>query len=127
MRSLIWRTCVAAIACFTALGGARAEPMWAAIQDEGTLVFEYFPTGPSGTTTAAHLLQIGQTLVNPANFRGFQFVSASPNPGGVVPEPATWALLIVGFGLVGASLRHRRASVAEGRVPDEQSPIGQHC
>ncbi len=30
---------------------------------------------------------------------------------GVVPEPATWALLIAGFGLVGWSLRRRRAAL----------------
>lgn len=29
-------------------------------------------------------------------------------PGGAVPEPATWAMLIFGFGLVGAGLRLRR-------------------
>jgi hypothetical protein len=28
--------------------------------------------------------------------------------GGVVPEPATWAMLIAGFGLVGVSARRRR-------------------
>ena len=32
------------------------------------------------------------------------------NPG--VPEPATWALLIAGFGLVGAAARRRRALTA---------------
>jgi hypothetical protein len=31
---------------------------------------------------------------------------------GVVPEPASWAMLIAGFGLVGATLRRRRAVAA---------------
>ncbi|WP_243453805.1 PEPxxWA-CTERM sorting domain-containing protein [Sandaracinobacteroides saxicola] len=30
-----------------------------------------------------------------------------------VPEPATWAMLIAGFGLVGASLRRRRVAAAQ--------------
>jgi hypothetical protein len=32
--------------------------------------------------------------------------------GGVIPEPATWAMLIAGFGLVGAAARRRRAIAA---------------
>lgn len=32
--------------------------------------------------------------------------------GGGVPEPASWAMLIVGFGLVGAATRYRRVAVA---------------
>ena len=32
--------------------------------------------------------------------------------GGAVPEPATWALLILGFGLTGAAMRRRTSSVA---------------
>jgi hypothetical protein len=31
---------------------------------------------------------------------------------GVVPEPASWAMLITGFGLVGAAARRRRAAAA---------------
>jgi len=31
---------------------------------------------------------------------------------GAVPEPATWALMIVGFGLVGGSMRRRHAAAA---------------
>ena len=33
-------------------------------------------------------------------------------PGGAVPEPAVWAMMITGFGLAGVSLRRRRAAVA---------------
>ena len=33
-------------------------------------------------------------------------------PGGVVPEPSVWALMLLGFGLIGATLRRRRPAVA---------------
>ncbi len=29
-------------------------------------------------------------------------------PTGAVPEPATWAMMLAGFGLVGATVRRRR-------------------
>ena len=32
--------------------------------------------------------------------------------GGAVPEPASWAILIVGFGLTGTMLHRRRAVIA---------------
>ena len=31
-----------------------------------------------------------------------------PPPGGAIPEPAPWAMLIAGFGLVGPAARRRR-------------------
>lgn len=33
-------------------------------------------------------------------------------PSGPVPEPASWAMMIAGFGLTGAMLRRRRAVIA---------------
>lgn len=40
---------------------------------------------------------------------------AAPNPG-AVPEPSTWAMLILGFGLVGAAARRRLRSPAVAAV-----------
>jgi hypothetical protein len=36
----------------------------------------------------------------------------APGGGGAVPEPASWALMISGFGMAGVALRRRRAQVA---------------
>lgn len=50
---------------------------------------------------------------NPA--QGWVFVSEVSFEGtiaGAVPEPATWAMMIAGFGVVGGSLRRRRAKLA---------------
>ncbi|OYQ31016.1 hypothetical protein CHU93_05855 [Sandarakinorhabdus cyanobacteriorum] len=59
-----------------------------------------------------------QIAVNPGDRWGF-YVSSSDSFGGrgiltiaTVPEPASWAMLIAGFGLTGATLRRRRAVAA---------------
>jgi hypothetical protein len=31
-------------------------------------------------------------------------------PGGIIPEPATWAMMIAGFGMVGGMMRRRGAA-----------------
>ena len=38
---------------------------------------------------------------------GFTPVEVDNPPTSAVPEPATWAFMIVGFGLTGATLRRR--------------------
>ena len=37
----------------------------------------------------------------------------NPAPLGTVPEPASWALLVAGFGLTGAALRRRASTLTE--------------
>jgi hypothetical protein len=62
------------------------------------------------------------TLANPTNVSFFIYDDfVSDNAGGVslslaqttgaVPEPATWAMMILGFGVVGGALRRRRQTV----------------
>ncbi len=40
------------------------------------------------------------------------FKLSAPLAGGAVPEPATWGMMIMGFGMAGATLRRRRTAVA---------------
>ena len=65
--------------------------------------FSFTGTGSSTTITLA--------AVTGGN-GGVFFDKISVDSAGGVPEPATWALMIGGFGLMGVSLRRRRASVA---------------
>jgi hypothetical protein len=65
-------------------------------------VFTVTGTGMTGFTMASSK--------NSFEIDNFAVLSAGTNPlGGGVPEPASWALMIVGFGGMGAMLRHKRA------------------
>jgi hypothetical protein len=84
-----------------------------------TLLASYNPAfvaGPGGGTAAgaeAALIQAGLAG------KAYLNIHSSFAPGGEirgfltsVPEPATWALMLAGFGLAGAGLRLRRRAVA---------------
>jgi hypothetical protein len=48
-----------------------------------------------------------------ANFVVYDNITfGSVNPGGGVPEPAAWAMMLAGFGLVGGAMRRRQANVS---------------
>jgi hypothetical protein len=84
-----------------------------------------YVTSVSNLTLAAGLTFLGSAVS--ANGSGFAFPGSinsvttggrfGPNfqfrdAGGAVPEPSSWAMLIAGFGLVGAVARRRRVAVA---------------
>ena len=77
--------------------------------------------GHGNPGTATFTLNFGAALGSSISiddlFVRYQSINAPGIAGGsgvgtvvVVPEPATWAMLILGFGLAGASLRRRRGA-----------------
>lgn len=72
----------------------------------GGVIYYYFPLGA--------FIQPGtyKTIVFGDDQAGRLVVTdlGGGNGGGVVPEPASWAMLIAGFGLVGGAIRRRRAT-----------------
>jgi hypothetical protein len=63
---------------------------------------------PGVHETVAGWINVGRLTVS-GTLDGPPIVYPVPG-GGHVPEPTTWALLILGFGLAGGALRGRRAS-----------------
>ena len=55
------------------------------------------------TMSTARAVQLNSASLPNYNFARFTFV-------GVVPEPETWATMLVGFGMIGATTRYRRKS-----------------
>ncbi|MBU6166772.1 MAG: PEP-CTERM sorting domain-containing protein [Alphaproteobacteria bacterium] len=93
------------------------------------------PTDANSFKRFAVVIQNPNLAANPANtsngltvagFGAFDWLQGADTPGAAgswnggtlsistaaVPEPASWALLIAGFGLTGATLRRRRALAA---------------
>ena len=90
--------------------------LFATLNINGTsLGFTQF-TGPVlfGGTAAAPIFSPGTfQLSSIVSGRSTLTISqAAPGASGAVPEPATWALMIGGFGLTGVALRVRRARMA---------------
>lgn len=65
---------------------------------------------------------VSAALINPDSFKdGFKLKSfdynlPAPPGGGAVPEPATWAMLILGMGMIGGTMRRRSAATRVARA-----------
>lgn len=82
------------------------------VTDAEESAFDFFaPYGP----VAGAALFIGQlddidTSRGALSFEAAGDVTFSAAQGGAVPEPATWAMMVLGFGGIGGALRARRRS-----------------
>ncbi len=58
---------------------------------------------------AGNLWMIGASVANPDCYTdGFKLAGVTVSSVAAVPEPATWAMMLVGFGMVAATSRYRR-------------------
>jgi hypothetical protein len=73
-----------------------------------TLVFETGAQGPAIGKQLSIALGASGSGIGYDNIR----LEATQLAPGAVPEPATWAMMICGFGLAGAHLRRRRPAIA---------------
>ena len=73
-------------------------------------------TDAAGNVIASPNTTVEYSLVGSSvNFNTRNVATVVTTPGnGAVPEPATWAMLLVGFGAIGAAARYRRRGVAFG-------------
>lgn len=84
-------------------GGACADIVCSLFDLYGPALFSGSVTAPTFLTGTFSLNQ------GSPSGPGVRLTIADIGNGGVIPEPATWAMLIAGFGLVGSALRRRRA------------------
>jgi hypothetical protein len=70
------------------------------------------------STTGSYKLRLGVTNIGDGAydsalaFAGVTVAgNALPMPSNDVPEPASWAMMVAGFGLAGGMMRHRRAKI----------------
>ena len=109
---------------FATLGGAFTSPTatavplnssaWVTLAANGYNVngntAAPYTTSLNSTGRYGNVWLIGAAQPNPdANYDGFKLSSISVNSA--VPEPATWAMMLIGLGAIGASMRRRPAKI----------------
>ncbi|WP_426167566.1 PEPxxWA-CTERM sorting domain-containing protein [Sandarakinorhabdus sp. DWP1-3-1] len=108
----------------TRLGTAGSGTIVFFSRSGGSDLFDFFLSGPVdigaafGPVTGTGVFALNQFTDVATTAGALTFTSSSDVifsgglAGAAVPEPASWAMLIAGFGLVGAAMRRRRTTVA---------------
>jgi hypothetical protein len=72
------------------------------------------PGGPGAAVVGQSILRDIDDNIVRDKVTTLGFIADPQTGGGGVPEPATWALMLAGFGLAGVALRRRRADAQPG-------------
>lgn len=107
----------------TSIKGFLAETNWTNDQTSLEGIVEAFDA--AGTLLESITLEHGMNLVDPgmlgfsrssADIKSIRFsneyvgIRSISISAAAVPEPATWAMMLLGFGMMGAAIRYRRSS-----------------
>ena len=96
------------------LAGSGAGQVSFDLYKNGTLVGSSASVGTTGTPTflaSNYTGTVDEVRINALNgyWVGDDFTFSTLTPFGAVPEPSTWALMILGFGAVGGAMRRRQS------------------
>lgn len=97
---------VATLGSFDGVSSTATPFGFLSLGDNGSIAFNL----TSLTSTAGLYLYIGEVGDNGEVAGSNIEISRDPVPS--APEPATWAMMVGGFGLIGGAMRRRRASVS---------------
>ena len=108
--STVWATKSVLGPTFAAAdGGQKSYADWLAANSDGTLYVTGMSIGVGSGWTGSFKGAVDDVSVDFANgpHTTYNFEVAS----GAVPEPASWAMMLGGFGLVGGAMRRRKTAV----------------
>jgi len=77
----------------------------------GTVSFDFSSTKSFSLTPASATLSLLASIGGAATI-SYGYDAATPPPVGGVPEPASWAMMLLGFGAMGAMMRRRSTSIS---------------